>query len=184
MARVPRGSWVARRRALDRLRRGSAHSAASRNHPQGCTWTGVQERVRGRWAARIRVPGTHTRLWIGRFEQALEAALAYDTALFCFHGPHRLPSPRRFNFPAAPRPKIREDVRATLTRADIKRIAESHARFLANFYVGTLPGVSPAAASPPPPPPPAAAAGADGAAAVANEATATTDGSNGNNCMG
>jgi hypothetical protein len=138
---------------------------------------GVRERVRGRWAAQIRIPGTRTRLWIGRFEQALQAALAYDTALFCFYGPHRLPSPRRFNFPAAPRPKITEDVRATLTLADIKRIAESHARFLANFYVGTLPAVSPAAASPPPPPP----AAADGAAAVADEATATTDGSNGNN---
>ncbi|CAD6245983.1 unnamed protein product [Miscanthus lutarioriparius] len=164
MARVPRGSWVARRRALDRLRRGSAHSAARRNHPQGCTWMGVRERVRG------------------RFEQALQAALAYDTALFCFYGPHRLPSLRRLNFPAAPRPKIPEDVRATLTRADIKGIAESHARFLANFYVGPLPAVSRAAASPPPP---AAAAAADGATAVANdEATAATGGSNGNNCMG
>ena len=142
---------------------------------------GVRERVRGRWAAQIRIPGTRTRLWIGRFELAVQAALAYDTALFCFHGPDRLPSPRRFNFPAAPRPIIPEDKRATLTRADIKRIAESHARFLANFYVGELPAVNPAAASPPPP----SAAAADGAAVVADDqATAATDGSNDNNWMG
>ncbi|OQU78048.1 hypothetical protein SORBI_3009G145200 [Sorghum bicolor] len=46
----------------------------------------------------IRVPHTRLRLWIGKFRHCLEAALAYDAAMFCFYGEH-LPRPRRFNFP-------------------------------------------------------------------------------------
>lgn len=176
MARVPRrSSRAARRRALGRLRRSTA--AARPNHPQRCTWTGVREWVRGRWAAQIRIPGTRTKLWIGSFDQALEAALAYDTALFCFHSAHRLPNPSMFNIPAAPRPKIPEDMRAKLTYTDIKAVAQSHARALANFYVGPLPNVNPAAATPPPL---AAATAADGATVVADEASSTTDGCNNN----
>lgn len=165
MARAPRSSRAARRRAQDRLRRGSAHAAVSCDHRGGCTWAGVRERTRGRWAAQLRIPGTRARLWIGGFEQALQAALAYDAAIFCLYGTLRLPSPRRFNFPAALRPDIPEDVRAMLSRDDIKVIAESHARSLARFFLGPQPVVSPAATSPPPPPAPAAA----------GEATATSD---------
>ncbi|OQU78047.1 hypothetical protein SORBI_3009G145200 [Sorghum bicolor] len=33
----------------------------------------------------IRVPHTRLRLWIGKFRHCLEAALAYDAAMFCFY---------------------------------------------------------------------------------------------------
>ncbi|CAO2169658.1 unnamed protein product [Urochloa humidicola] len=112
-------------------------------------WIGVRPRQTGRWAAEIRVPKTRDKLWIGTFDSDLMAALAYDAAVFCFYG-ENLPKTRRINFDAAPRPAVTDAMRARLTVANVKAIAEHHARTVD----ARLRGAAVAAPSLPPLPPP------------------------------
>ncbi|PUZ52235.1 hypothetical protein GQ55_6G254100 [Panicum hallii var. hallii] len=125
-------------------------------------WVGVRERLWGGFAAEIRIPSSRSRVWIGRFDHALQAALAYDAAMFLFYG-QKLPKLRRYNFPETPRPNVPEVVRKGLTVANVKAIAEKHGRSFGRF-LPLPPPVIPAA-------PPAAAplqmAEAGGAAAAA-----------------
>ncbi|WVZ92197.1 hypothetical protein U9M48_038281 [Paspalum notatum var. saurae] len=160
-------------------RRGFRRPAEHRRH-KDLGWTGVRERLWGGWAAEIRVPRSRGRLWVGRFEHAVQAALAYDAAVFCFYG-ERLPRPRKFNFPATPRPDIPEHVRVGLTVANIKAIAEKYAR---TCSAGFVPIPPPPAVSPAPPAASLnlmAPAAADGAATAGGATTATEEGhGNGN----
>ncbi|CAL5013495.1 unnamed protein product [Urochloa decumbens] len=138
-------------------------------------WVGVRQRLWGGYAAEIRIPSSRKRVWIGRFEHAVQAAVAYDAAMFLFYG-RVLPKLRRYNFPGGPRPPVSEFIRKALTVANVKAIAEDHARRFARFFVPIphtpppVPGIVPvvSAAAPPapapafihvpqPPPPPAVA---------------------------
>lgn len=160
----------------------TAATGARRPH-KDLGWTGVRERLWGGWAAEIRIPRTRSRLWVGRFQHALQAALAYDAAMFCFYG-ERLPSQRKFNFPGAPRPAIPEHIRVQLTVANIKEIAADYGRSCAGlFFVAPPPAqlcpTPPAPLTTPPlmvpaPAPALATYGAAAAAAAASaEATST-----------
>ncbi|CAK9234571.1 unnamed protein product, partial [Sphagnum troendelagicum] len=63
-------------------------------HNPARQYRGVRMRRWGKWVSEIRDPITRSRIWLGSFRSAEEAAHAYDAAVVCIRGPNSQP-----NFP-------------------------------------------------------------------------------------
>ncbi|KQJ98545.1 ethylene-responsive transcription factor ERF017 [Brachypodium distachyon] len=97
-------------------------AGASRGEGSERRYKGVRLRKWGRWVSEIRMPNSRERIWLGSYESAEKAALAFDAAAVCLRGSRA----GSLNFPECP-PDVQYIPGSLPTPERIQAVAARHA---------------------------------------------------------